>query len=403
MNDNCIICFEKINTRVVLPCGHTSFCLSCFTTMNQCHGKRNCPFCQKEITEDPIITQNQNVVNYFDELQKQQYHHDEIHHFYYNDEKVLKEQDQFNFYKCNHCNYITKNFKKFDHHLHEKHSCVTCRICHSSNGFLPSQTETFHSGKEIQQHLKLHPRCPICKFIGFDHFKISQHMHEKHIRCDICANHDKIQWFATENEYINHCESNHFVCKEISCCQHGPTVFASHFELQMHKISFHNEGNKNIMIDFRESQPAQLEEINDYKEEHRKRMKAAWRKLSSGIGNQSHASKVFDLITQLNKKKIDASSFYQKAKETINEKSELLFCDIVAAISNGNARSDLLRVRQGLNIHQMKPQNMEMNKIPTQTKDSTLEANNSEKKVAIQQKVTQSGKKRGKRIVITSF
>jgi hypothetical protein len=61
MAAECGICLGPIRTRVLLSCGHSSLCLSCFIRLVKCYSRFDCPICQRVFqeaaaTRDPALS-----------------------------------------------------------------------------------------------------------------------------------------------------------------------------------------------------------------------------------------------------------------------------------------------------------------------------------------------------------
>lgn len=343
--EDCLICLESLTRRVLLPCGHSPACLRCFVTYNLCYGKRICPFCQREINDDPIITDSPVSSTYALELLKD-YKHDTTFHFYYKDPAVINELQSYQKYKCPKCGSIEKNFNNLTHHL-KSHRLTTCKICYNSKRFLPSQTPVFDQN-EIKKHVKHHPRCPVCPFIAFDTAQLNEHMRENHFRCEICAQEGKILWFESIELLQVHLHSEHYACEDPLCVQQGFIAFATEFELQMHQINVHG-AKIPLTLDFREEEQKKQP---DYKNEHRKRLNQAKKKLGQVLKNTLHNEEaersVFDLIQNVQNSKISVHGFLRQLDEICDEHADGIFCDVVAAIGNPRIRASIVKARQGI-------------------------------------------------------
>ena len=356
--DTCIICLEKIRNRVLLPCGHSSCCLKCYITMIESYKNKKCPFCQKQISNDPIVITNnyflKNNIQFQDEIKQikaRNYFYQKKYKFYYRGKAISKEIKMINTYHCNYCQYSTKDYHVYCLHLKNEHNCESCKICDASNKFLPYQICAYHKGSELHNHIKHHPHCPMCKFIGFDQLSLSDHLHNNHKRCDICANKGIIKWFKDENDYEHHCFENHFVCNHESCKSHGICVFSTLMELQIHKIQQHHDKNTNITNFFNFSYYNQENENNksncddnDPNSNHSKRIHQARCRLRYLIGdNQKQANDTFKLIKDINQNKISVDTFILYYKQIFGERSNSLFCNIIATIENLSARKSIIQ------------------------------------------------------------
>lgn len=408
--EDCLICLEPMKQRVLLPCGHSPACLRCFVTYNQCYGKRICPFCQREITAgDPIIIDSPVTMNYADELKKN-YQHDDEFHFYYKNPKAIKELKSFQIYKCKNCGYVGKNYGALHQHLKRSHQQFICKICHNANRFLPSEIPSY-SHNEFQKHMKQHPTCPVCPFIAFDHSQLTEHMRDNHFRCDICADQGNILWFATLDLIQVHFHTCHFACEDPMCVQQGFIVFATEFELQMHRSTVHGDKSP-IILDFNQPPPAPKP---DYKNEHKQRVIQANKKLRKALQaalnkNEEKIQQIFQLITQVQNKQVSVHNFLQQISDICEDASDGLFCNIVAAIGNPHIRACVVKAHQGIRpcklpISQPVPQ--ANNAFPAiahieqttpaenPSKDSTSSSNQQPRKTG--------GKKKQKRTILVEF
>ena len=343
--EDCLICLEPLTRRVLLPCGHSPACLRCFVTYNLCYGKRICPFCQREINDDPIITDSSANSTYGLELFKG-YKHDTNFHFYFKDPAVIEELKSYQKFKCPKCGETLKNFKVLTQHL-KSHKMTTCKICYNAKRFLPSQTPVF-AQNEIKKHLKQHPKCPVCPFTAFDQSQLNEHMRENHFRCEICAEQGKILWFENLELLQVHLHSQHYACEDPLCVEQGFIAFATEFELQMHQINVHG-AKIPLTLDFKEE--AQQKEP-DFRNEHRKRINQAKKKLGqvlkSTLQNETDSQSVFTLIQNLQNQKVSVHKFLKELNKICGESTDGLFCDVVAAIGNPRIRASVVKARQGI-------------------------------------------------------
>ncbi|OHT02882.1 Zinc finger, C2H2 type family protein [Tritrichomonas foetus] len=410
--EDCLICLEPMTRRVLLPCGHSPACLRCFITFNQCYGKRMCPFCQREISDDPIVTDSPVNMSYTTELFLD-YKHDHEFHVFYKNPAVIDELKQYSKFKCQTCGFNARNFNTLSNHL-KAHKLNTCKICHTANRFLPSQTPTY-TQPEFKKHLKQHPKCPVCPFIAFDQSGLSEHMRENHFRCDICAEQGKILWFENLDLIQVHFHTEHFACTDPMCVQQGFIVFATEVELQMHRMNVHDDKTP-IHLDFKEEKPKREP---DYRAEHKKRIQAAKKKLGNSLRNHlqndnDKCQKVFNLLDKLQTKKISVHNFLKQFHAICGESADILFCDVVAAIGSAPIRSELVKARTGIrpcrlpNSYSL-PMMEHKNDFPSIENEAQQRppppppAQPEQKSIPKPKPQQQGPKKKPKKVIITSF
>lgn len=409
--EDCLICLEPLKRRVLLPCNHSPTCIKCFITYNMCYGKRICPFCQSEINSDPIITDSIIDTTYDQELKDKAYKHDDQYHVYYQDQSVIDELHSYQRYKCQRCGELFQKYFQLTQHL-KTHKMTTCKICHHSHRFLPSQTPEF-SHNSIKKHIKQHPNCPVCSFTAFDQSQLNEHMRENHFRCEICAEQGKILWFENLDLLQIHLHTNHFTCDHPQCVQQGFIAFATEFELQMHQIQVHG-AKIHLTIDFKDDVDGK--KVTDYRDEHRQRIFLAKKKLGQTLRNvfrnENLIQSVFDMLHNVQNQKMSVHQFIQQLNKTCGNKTDAVFCDVVAAISNPRVRANVIKERQGLNRISSPKISREMNQnFPTIINNENDANDNSEETVkSVDNNVKKSqlnnhngGKKKQKKIVISSF
>ena len=412
--EDCLICLEPLTKRLLLPCNHSPTCVKCFITYNSCYGKRICPFCQREVNSDPIVTDSLSNSTYEEELQKG-YKHDNQFHIFYKDQSVIDELKSFQQYQCKKCNETFKNFYLLNKHL-KTHKMTTCKICHNSKRFLPSQTPQF-TQNEIKRHLHQHPKCPVCPFTAFDQCQLNEHMRENHFRCEICADQGKILWFPNLDLLQVHLHTHHYACEDPMCVQQGVIAFATEFELQMHQIKVHG-AKIPLTVDFKDNEAEQNEV--DYKSEHRRRITLAKKKLGQTLRNVLHNQKdvqsVFDSLQDLQTQKISVKQFLTQLNQVCQKSTDAVFCDVVAAIGNARIRASVIKERQGIN--QNNDQNCHKQNYPTINTNAENphnhtckccrssdddDNNNSNANQKTVNSNNAGGKKKAKKIVISSF
>lgn len=55
--DKCIVCLEKIRTRMCVPCGHVCMCADCASVWIRSKG--NCPVCRAQVNSIAVVTQSE--------------------------------------------------------------------------------------------------------------------------------------------------------------------------------------------------------------------------------------------------------------------------------------------------------------------------------------------------------
>lgn len=345
--NECIICLEPIKKRVLLPCNHSPCCLRCFLTQRTCYNKLQCPFCQKEINRDPIITDTAEITQYKIECLKK-YQLYKKYHVFYNDPSTIQEIELYHQFKCRECNGNFQRFRQFFDHLRNKHHLTTCEICCKEKRTLPAEVVSY-TAKDLKKHLKQHPKCSVCPFIAFDYAALTEHMRENHFRCDICAANNRIIWFPTIETIQVHFHEEHYACDNPMCIQQGFIVFATPTELQLHKIQVHGE-NIVATLDFR---GVPEEEHVNYRKEAQKRQNTAKKKLRSQIkevlnNDENKEKQFFDALKRLELKKMSAPQFLKLCSNLFRENNDRLFTSIAAAISAPAVRANLVKVRSGI-------------------------------------------------------
>ena len=340
----CIICLEEITRPILLPCNHSEVCIRCFMTMSQCYGVRMCPCCQATLTEDPIIADTLHPTDYHVELFKD-YQHDTKFNVFYKDPAVLQDLEALMTFHCRVCHKEFSNFKQFSNHVGVHHLRV-CKICSRAHRALPSQVEIFN-GSQFKKHMKQHPTCPCCNFTAFDQTVLAEHMRENHFRCDVCAAEGKVLWFPSVDLIRVHFHECHFACEDPMCVDQGFIVFGTRMELQLHRIEVHGDPAP-AQLEFEPTNPS-----NNEKNEHRERIKKARRDLSAMIasnfpGDRDKSKQMLSLVDGYQARKIKPKQFLKKIEEICGDKSDYVFCNVVAAIGDSRLRGLLVRERSGI-------------------------------------------------------
>ena len=349
----CIICTEPIYYTVLLPCNHASMCIKCLQTLMVCEKQRSCPYCQHEFEKDPIITDNRTPKPYEEEV-KLGYKHSNKFHVFYKDDDVLNIMENNLKYQCPDCGKYYTNKKEFTQHL-STHKLVMCNVCSRSQRFLKIDIPIF-SKRDIGLHTKQHPRCIVCPYQAFDQNDLNKHMNDTHIRCPICAKHDKIVWFATPESIIQHNKEKHYVCEAPECISQPNVAFDSQLELQFHQISVHGHKipstirPKETFDDENEKQSWKKDQ-----EAARKRHMDACRALALKANEEFHGNKkrigrLLQNIDLLDDSKITPNEFLTNYHKICGDLAEILFCNTVSAIGNPDARATVVRIKEGYRL-----------------------------------------------------
>ena len=347
---DCLICSEPIYYSVLLPCGHMPMCVKCLQTLSLCYNQHSCPICQKEIDKDPIITEKHEELVYDEEI-KENYKHSDKFHVFYKDDEVLEIMGNNLKYQCPDCGEFFSNWKECTSHI-SKHGLAMCKVCSRSKMFLNIDVPIF-SKRDLPLHLKQHPKCIVCPYQAFDAHDLSVHMSDTHVRCPICAKHDRILWFATKEAFFEHNKERHYVCEAPECLEKGTVAFDSSLELQLHQAQVHK---KRIPCTFT---PKEYKE--DYDEEGKERKEARKRHQDACIklglkaneefhGNRKRVGNLLQSIDLLDEGKVTAKQFLKQYHRICGKLSEVLFCDTVSAIGDAEARALVVRIQEGYRL-----------------------------------------------------
>lgn len=372
-------------------------------TMSSCYSVRMCPFCQAEVTEDPIITDTADPIDYKIERLKP-YKHDPENQVYYMDEEVHSQVLGFNKFQCQKCHDKFNTFKQFSKHLFAAHHRKVCKICHKAGRVLPSQVESY-TAKECTEHMKRHPACLVCPFVAFDQSMLADHMRENHFRCEVCATAGEVKWFADSDVLRVHFNECHYACQDPMCVEHGFIVFATPMELQLHMISVHGDRTP-VMMDFKEE-----EKPIDFEKEHMERIKQARKALSTLIksiwkGDNDKVSQILNLVDQVRKARMPPKVFLKKLSGICNKRTDSLFCAVVAAIDDPAIRAAIVRERSGFRPCSVPTRSKSMGEMVREEPTLVAPGPQRERSGPLPPSApTAPGRKkgRGKKVVLTSY
>lgn len=347
---DCIICGDLITTRILLPCNHSSFCIKCYYTLLNCYNESKCPFCQKEVTSDPICSSKQDLEQYNVEILKH-YQHDINHHVYFDNNSIIRQIASFKRITCPDCKSISMNFGSLENHVKKEHNKNVCRICFDSQRFLPSEISSY-TNEEFNIHKKLHPECTCCKTIAFDQDSLSKHMRENHFRCEICAKAGKILWFENIDLIQVHFHEYHYACENPLCVMQGFIVFATKAELLLHKVNVH-DADPSILVEDIDNKPKMEIEVDEgpnRHERHRESKKRLFSNLKKEFnGNVRKCLDFQDLIYRVDNEMIPVEIFCQRIREFATQiVCDKLFPDIVASITHPDIRKEVVKKYQGV-------------------------------------------------------
>jgi hypothetical protein len=231
------------------------------------------------------------------------------------------------------------------------HKLKICQTCHRAGRFLNIDTPTF-TNRGLSIHSKQHPNCLVCPFIAFDAHELNFHMTDTHIRCNVCAKHDKIIWFATIEEITEHNRNYHFQCEDHECIAKG-LAFDSDLELQMHYIAVH--GKKIASIPAPKMSMDLKKNMNSENWEKKKRHKELSKKIAFKAnalfdGNKERVQELLMIIDLIDYGKINPKEFLSNYHKICADLSEALFTDTVSAISDYRVRTCVIRLHDNYRI-----------------------------------------------------
>lgn len=330
---DCPICLQKIQTHVLLPCNH-SICLNCYGAMTYIYSEHFCPICQKDYSDFPIISQSKLKNSYSVEILR--FQKDAKRGVYYDTQETLDSIAELKMYHCQKCGKDFEKLRIFSNHIHKEHNSELCKICKKSNRFLPSKLQIYSRG-ELKKHMKIHPKCTLCEFIGFDDHELSEHMLDNHYRCDICAQNNVIVWFKDAELYQVHLHEKHYACEDPVCVSQGFIAFATPMELQLHRMNVHGDKSP-ATIDFmsinqvkEEKKQIQIEKM-DKQKRHKEALQKLKNSLKRQIKNQEVEDRILNALSDLNQGKIEPKEFLDIYNKESGKFSDNLFCDVMACI-----------------------------------------------------------------------
>ena len=343
---DCSLCAERIEMRVILPCNHSDICLGCYVRLVKCYRSTLCHFCQKPISQDPVVVCGP-AIPYETARARNPKHLDTFNLFYF-DDVVPQFLSRLNIFTCPDCGMTFTALDIFAMHLRTESHSVCC-ICFDTGRFLPSDAPVFRRN-EYHRHLKQHPRCPCCHYVGFDEATLAQHMIERHYRCDICAANNKIVWLKTPELLVAHHEQNHFVCHHPECSTEHLIAFGTKGELLLHLQSVHRERDHaiDLTVDFANRDREAEEEAERARERVRELNRRFVQKLERVF--QGNKRKIDDLKKEAQAMitgRIDPAEFYRRFNRICGKrKGSQVFTDMVAILPDPRRRAELLRLHE---------------------------------------------------------
>jgi len=294
------------------------------------------------------------VNNYQAESEKD-YKFDETLGVFYSNQEDLDLIRSFDLYQCPECHEKFSSAKQFKNHAFN-HGLKPCPTCFKSDRFLKCDIQVY-TQKNLNSHRKGHPKCPCCKYEAFDNRDLSEHMMNNHFRCDICASQNKILWFDNIELIQVHFHQEHYACTHPICVSHGFIVFETLAELQLHQIQVHD---MKIDIDIQSSKNVEEETQHELEKLSTQRRHDARVRLTSKaksiLNNQNRVDSLFVALDKINRRRISPDDFHKEYRRICGKlNSEILFCDLVASISDTRARSVIIRLQEGLRFAKPAP------------------------------------------------
>ena len=349
MTETCVLCEGRLDFRVLLPCEHNNVCLRCYMRNKICFHRSNCCICQNNGTGHPIVICDGEPAGYAQAKSRRPFFDSHYQLYYFDKEKVLQFLSSLFIFSCPVCQLQLNAFDQFARHV-KTHKMRVCQICYASNTFLPGNVAVFRSFKDYQIHLEQqHPRCQCCQnCICFDQDALAKHMIEKHIRCDICAEKNKVLWFENPEALMAHNEKCHYVCHHEECIA-GLVAFSTRGELLMHLKSRHHDNTQNATLeDFQEKENNEADE-SAQNEATNRRVEI----------NNRFMNKLKDLISDYDRTtlmkyargyligKVSVETYYHVFSEICGSEKDSLFNDMVAILPLPEKRAELMRIHFG--------------------------------------------------------
>jgi uncharacterized C2H2 Zn-finger protein len=314
-------------------------------TMTRCYDMHMCPFCQRVVSGDPIVTDSIAPSDYDIELLKP-YAHDAHFRVYYRDDRVLEQLQSYLLFACPTCARTFAQHRDFARHVKAEHGLHVCGICERANRALPSQVSAFGPA-DFKFHMRHHPKCPVCPMQVFDDAVLGEHMRANHFRCDICANNGRLLWFETLPLIQVHFHTAHFACEDPICVSQGVIAFETAVELHLHRINVHGHSGP-LEIDSRPPPNAP-----DWEDERVRRIRAAKQRLRDAIkrtfpGEDGIAKTIAAIVRQVEDGRIGAADAIARLGQACKGRLDQFFCAIMATIEVPGVRAEIVRIRTGV-------------------------------------------------------
>jgi hypothetical protein len=249
--NDCVVCYKKLETFSLAGCGHKNVCMDCSIRMREVYENFHCPVCMVD-TEFVVITEDKTKVYSDYDLNSLFFYEDA--RAYVATEKYIGELRSVNDFICTRCEDEKKSFSSLyalKSHIKAIHNLFYCDTClEKKKCFLSEQV--LYSAQELKNHAKVgdkkigikpHPKCEFCINTNiYDDEDLYEHCREHHLTCFLCDR-NNVQWkyFINYEHLENHFSQDHFLCENETCKASKFVAFATEIDYRIHLLKQHKD------------------------------------------------------------------------------------------------------------------------------------------------------------------
>lgn len=182
----------------------------------------------------------------------------------------------------------------------------------------------------------------------FDYDALELHLHESHVRCEICAKMNRIEWMVDMAALLAHNAKVHSVCPHAQCSE-SSIAFATRDEYVRHMQEIH--GDRTLVGSFTVD-PATLEDAEPTPREKAIELNRRFmRRLRTVFDDRPEVIQQLSAHARgLIEGKINCRDFYVVFGQLCGEMKNVIFTDMVAIMPDPRKRAELLRLHENLGL-----------------------------------------------------
>jgi len=248
----CVICANALVFVSIGSCNHYQVCADCSHRLRFLYSDYRCCVC-KQTLDKVVVMQLSKVLSLIpgdqgvkrrvvDQLDFTSLFMEKRTNMFFVEEAVAEKYRSLLKPACSICRETVPSVKALHTHVQVQHGGRLCNICMFYRKAYFVEQIVYDTKKSLDAHIReVHPCCLFCKKNLYDDDQLFEHLTQRHETCPICERNGRLyEYYRDYRSLEQHFKDEHFPCLQENC---RGLVFATEFELQLHRQREHTPSN----------------------------------------------------------------------------------------------------------------------------------------------------------------